>query len=68
MDANFIIRLLELTNVLLAYIIIIDQKSDGDLDLLNIDEKYGEELDTSFKNIIEKFKEMLECIRDTTTS
>jgi len=68
MDANFIIRLLELTNVLLAYIIIIDQKSDGDLDLLNIDEKYGEELDTSFKNIIDKFKEMLECIRDTTTS
>jgi len=68
MDANFIIRLLELTNVLLAYIIIIDQKSDGDLDLLNIDEKYGEELDTSFKNIIEKFKEMLECIRDTTAS
>ena len=68
MDANFIIRLLELTNVLLAYIIIIDQKSDGDLDLLNIDEKYGEELDTSFKNIIEKFKEMLEGIRDTTAS
>jgi len=60
MNANFIIRLLELSNVLLAYIIILDQKSDGDLDLLNIDEKYGEELDANFKNIIEKFREMIE--------
>jgi len=49
-----IIQVLDLQLLFVAFAIILDQKTDGDLDLLQIDEKFGEDLDNGFKILIEK--------------
>ena len=55
-----IIRVLELHSVIMALILIIDQKSDGDLDLFKVDEEFSRDLEEGFRKLAKKVNIVLE--------